>query len=528
MRALLVSSWILALLLAGCAAAPAPREALAERLLLRERPEVGDRYVSSFEMRFGLYGRTLQARRRMTSTVVAVDEDGALFEHHVDAGSFAEVSARLVLPPSPDALLGATIRERRDTRGRRGGDLQLVDGTDAQREELARNAFHQTLGAPRLPERALEEGGEWRGPGRWAYRIGDQPGDDPYAERRELVYRVVSLSGPRVRVSVHGEADAGDQRLVVDGELEIDRENAVIAAGHVTGSTGDEEGGGFAGYEISFRTERAGPDALPPWDEADAEVPRSRVFEGEACDARIAELSTRFDAAPVGRPLATDLAVPTAARGADVPWGGTITLAPEGFDVAGRARDQAGAVEDIAALARAAAQLGPDREEPLPVVLVAAGDARAATLLALIRAIPEPRPAFFLAVRVADPPAHPPIYPPGTPPDVQALAETLSTRELASLAVGTCAPLVTVFAQGANLTPTDRWVQQRVAIPGALRECACAGVDVDLLDATLQRIAHGEGDPALRVLPLPTDLRTLRLGRSATVADLAHALEAAP
>ncbi|MCA9604833.1 MAG: hypothetical protein KC619_04535 [Myxococcales bacterium] len=514
---------LLALLVCGCAAAPTPREAPAERLMLRERPEVGDRYASSFEMRFSLYGRALQARRRMTSTVVAVDAEGALFEHHVDAGSFSEASPRLVLPPSPDALLGATVRERRDTRGRRGGDLQLVDGMDVQADELARSAFHQTVGAPRLPAGGLEEGSEWRGPGRWAYRIGDG-GDDPYAERRELVYRVTSTSGPRVHVSIHGEADVGDARLVVDGEMEVDRENAVLARGHVRGTTG-EEGDAFSGYEIAFRTELAGTDALPPFEEADPEVPRSRVFEGEACEARIAELSTRFDAAPVGRPLSTDLPVPTVARSVDVPWGGTITLAQDGLEVAGRSRDLQGTVEDVAALVRAAQLLEPDREDPFPVVLVAAADAPASRLLELVRAVAEPRPAFFLAVRVADPPVLPPIYPAGTPPDVQALAETLSTRELASLAVGTCAPLATAFAQGASLTPTDRWVQQRVAIPRALDECACAGTDVDLLDATLQRIAHGDGDPAVRVLPFPADLRALRLGRRATVDDLARTLE---
>ncbi len=518
------SASITLLVLAGCAAAPAPRGAPAARLRLRERPEVGARYVSSFELRFTLYDRELLARRRMTSTVVAADGEGAVFDHHVDAGSFELLHPRLVLPPSPDELLGATIRERRDPRGNRAGALDLRDGTEAQRASLRRSEVEQTVGAPRLPDGPVEEGTEWRTNGRWAFRLRDA---DPEA-RRELVYRVTALRGNWVEIAIRGEANTGGARIVVEGELSVDRRDATVSFGRLTGSVGGEASG-LSGYEISFHTAREGSDAPPAWAPRDPALPRSRVFEGDACDARVDELASRFDRTPAGRPLSTDVEVPTVERGVEAPWSGTLTVAADGYRVDQGPIDLAGAVEHVGILARNASLLRLTvGEEGVPIVLFAASDAPASRVLELVAGPPPRTAAFHLAVRLADPPALPAVYAEGTPEAVEALARGLTTPELASLAVGTCTPLVTAFGQSADLAPAALWTHHRVAIPAALRECGCAGVDVDLLDATLQRIVQGDRDPALRVLPIPADPRALRLRRRATVADLAAAMAGAP
>lgn len=472
-------------------------------------------------MRFTLYDRELRARRRMTSTVVAADADGATYDHHVDSGTFEVLDPRVVLPPTPDSLLGATLRERRDPRGRRAGRLQLTHGTEAQRVELRQSPVQQTLGAPRLPEVPVEVGAEWRGPGRWAFRLGDVEGDP----RRELVHRVTAVDEEEVVIAIRGAVPVGDARLVVEGELTVDPRDATIGHGRVVGTV-EGDARGLGGYEIAFRTAREAPNALPPWELRDAAIPRSRVFEGDACVARIEDLAARFDNAPAGRPMSTGVQVPTVDRGADVPWGSNVTITAEGYRVAQAAMDLEGVVAHVETLARNAQVLEPGREGPIPIVLVAAADVPASRVLDLVARVPEASRAFSLAVRLAEPPALPPIYAAGTPEALETLARGLTTRELASLAVGTCGPVVAAFTESASLGPEALWTHHRVAIPAALRECGCAGVDVDLLDATLQRIVQGERDPALRVLPIPANPRALRLGRRATVAELARVLAA--
>lgn len=512
---------VFALALVGCAGAPAPRPLGADaRPALRERPAAGARYVTRFELRYLLHDRTLRAQRVLTSTVVASDADGALLEHRVDAGGFDLLDPRLVLPPTRDALVGAVLRERRDARGRRAGALQLVEGTDAQREELAQSALEQTVGSPALPAETIEVGLTWTAPARWAYRIGGAPVE----QRRDVTYRVTAIEAGVARIEVRGETSGEGGRVAVDGELEVDLADALIARGRLVGTAGPEDGA--PRYELRWRTD---PEGRAPTEEDVAGVLRSRVLEGAECQARVAELSARLDAAPVGMPIATDLPVPSAPRGGDVPWGLLLVIDPQGgLRLDGREVEPDRAVEDLGTFARNAAVLAPGHEGPVNVVVVGAADAPLAPLAALLARTGEHALAWSLVVRVPDAPPLPPRFAPSTPPPIAMLAESLEPGTLATLAVGTCTPLVTAFGESAGLGPEGLWAHHRVSVPAALRACECRGADVDLVDGLLAGLAAGGRDPALRALAVPRDLRPLRLRRGATLGDLGRALSAAP
>ncbi|MCB9594689.1 MAG: hypothetical protein H6719_18360 [Sandaracinaceae bacterium] len=508
---------LLCLCLVGCAAAPQPRRAPEDRVLLRERPEPGARYRTHFEVRVRVYGRVLRASRVVLSTAALADADGATFDHQLDSGGLDRVDPRLVLPASRDALVGAVMRERRDPRGRRAGRLQLLEATPEQREQLEDSALEHLVGAPALPEAPLSEQSEWVEPASWAYRVGAEA---PAAGRRELRYRVASLGPDWVDLAVSGALHRPDEpALLVEGELRIGRADALIGEGRVTGTL--EGGDGEPAYVIRWRTRSADAPDEPFGDEPPADAARSRVLDVAACEARVAELEQRMDAIPEGMPIPPLAGLAQVAGGVAAPFGTVARFVEGGLAIDGRATASEDAVEVLATRQRTVELVYPGHVGPAAVLVYAVDDAPLAPLSALMTTLSDQ--AFFVIVQDPAPTALPPRFAPGTPAAIESLAEGLEVSELVSLASGTCSPFVMAWGAAANLGGDQVRAHHRETVPAALRECACRGVDVDLVDAVLTTMATG-GDPSLRALPVPADLRPLRLGRRATLGDLARAL----
>lgn len=264
--------------------------------------------------------------------------------------------------------------------------------------------------------------------------------------------------------------------------------------------------------------------------------PRATLYAGDRCTERVDRLSAHWTHLPDRLPR-TDLGrLPRVARPG--PWTADVTLQVSDDHVVldGRAicafpiRDGCPAlVRDLETLQSHHSILHPEATGTRLVVgLALAPDLPLRGLRELVAVFAQSFPPVVIVERadfvpVSPTPTDAPTYVAEQVAAFQHMADsgTLTFGEVYRNAVGYCSAMLLLGA--------DRSVPQlKRDVPAALRQCACEGVDVDVIDALLTVVLGRQAPQGTIPWPTRPGARVTAILRSpgATVADLAHALVA--
>jgi len=456
--------------------------------------------------------------------------------------------------------------QRVDAEGQPIGEPQ-VDGTQEQRQ-LVGAPLRYVLGAPSYPDAAVAPGDGWRAPFSWAVQMGDEV----TRGRRDVGYVLEDVDQRRgetvARVRFGGTTETQEIGISDDRAIGVRVElRGALEVSTADGVTGRGAGRGDFTYQVPEDVPEYALGSMPraiafEWcmARADASVssvgcdegsapslvqvaptdrPAARVYEGEACEDRLASMRDRLEDTPPPSPIdVAGVELPTVEEAAEVPGPGAVVyLGEDGpYLYEEGPLEPEEIAEQMESLSRNWEILHPGTEQPPRAYLRLSGDAAVDDVLPVIDAVPDGLEVRLL-VEIEDAPEPPEAVPETAPAWLARQVEDLRGMEspsdrtrvlsrMGATALTTCEPAIIAFAAAASAGFRTRWERLSARMPEAAEECRCRGLDVDAIETVLM-LVRGDG-PVPGAVPLvvpETRGRPLRLADDATVADLAEAMD---